>query len=383
MRRAPAALLLLLGLPAVAQQSGWNNTPPQQGWSTAQEASAVGSAQRAARDTTRSQELSLLSQLQGIDESLQRVQGELLGLEQRVTDLEATRASNEAELTTASESVAAQKSTAADQLGALYRLHRQGLARVIFGAEDPADLRRRGTYLMGILNADLERIAAFRDAVERKQEAVATVEQDVRALDALRLDLEAKAAELRSAKAEKLRFLESIRSKRDLTLRANTEFRGVRSEVETLLGQEPTRRLAGGSAGRVQGSASEGGAFRARYGRLPWPVSGRVLKAVLGQGIDIQAEYGTPVRSVHGGVVRLASYVRGYGQTVAVEHGTYKTVYAHLTGLRVKLGEQVTEGQVVGLVGNTGLTDGQGYVLTFEVRYNGTQQDPRKWLQPR
>lgn len=391
MRRAAAALVLLVALPAVAQQGRWNSTPPQQGWSVAEGRGTgmgtgmgtAGTTQRAARDAARTQELSLLTQLQGIDEELLRVQEELLGLEERVSDLEVRRESDEEQLSSASESVSAQKGAAAEQLGALYRLHRQGLARVIFGAEDPADLRRRGTYLMGILNADLQRIADFRDAVARKREAVATVEQDVRALDALRLDLEAKATELREAKTEKLRFLDSIRSKRDLTMRINTEFRDVRSEVGDLLGHEKELQSPGSASALPASPPGEGGSFRARYGRLPWPVSGRIIKAVLGQGIDLQAEYGTPVRSVHGGVVRLASYVRGYGQTVAVQHGAYKTVYAHLTGLRVKLGERVTEGQVVGLVGNTGLTDGQGYVLTFEVRYNGTKQDPRKWLQPR
>ena len=72
-----------------------------------------------------------------------------------------------------------------------------------------------------------------------------------------------------------------------------------------------------------------------------------------------------------------------YGQTVAIQHGTYKTVYAHLAGIRVRQGQRVSQGDVIGLVGNTGLTDGQGYVLTFEVRYNGTKQDPRQWLRPR
>lgn len=379
-----ALVALLAGPPAAAQSSGWVVT--QQGVGTGM-GTGMGTSgntqQRAVSEAARTQELSLLSQLQQIDEELLGVQGELLSLEDKVADLEASRAVSEAELSTASSTVASQKGAAAEQLSALYRLHRQGLARVIFGAEDPADLRRRGTYLLGIIDADLKRMAAFRDAVTRKQEAVATVERDVRALDALRAELETKAAELKEAKGQKLEFLENIRSKRDLTLRVNTEFRDVRTEVGDLLGHEKEVVRPGSAGSMPANPPGAGGNFRARYGRLPWPVSGRILKAVLGQGIDIQAEYGTPVRSVHAGVVRLAGYVRGYGQTVAVQHGAYKTVYAHLTGLRVKLGEQVEEGQVVGLVGNTGLTDGQGYVLTFEVRYNGTKQDPRKWLRPR
>ena len=97
-------------------------------------------------------------------------------------------------------------------------------------------------------------------------------------------------------------------------------------------------------------------------------------------GIDLAADYGSPVRSVFEGRVKLAQYVSGYGQTVAVEHGPFTTVYGHLSGLRVQPGQRVRGGDVIGLVGNTGLTDGDGYMLTFEVRYNDSAQDPLPWL---
>ena len=100
------------------------------------------------------------------------------------------------------------------------------------------------------------------------------------------------------------------------------------------------------------------------------------------RGIDIEANYGEPVRVVFAGQVTLADYVRGYGQTVAVKHGQYTTIYAHLNGIRVRKGQQLEEGDVVGLVGNTGLTDGDGYMLTFEIRYNSRAQNPGPWLSP-
>lgn len=100
-------------------------------------------------------------------------------------------------------------------------------------------------------------------------------------------------------------------------------------------------------------------------------------------GVDLAADYGSPVRAVFEGRVQLAQYVSGYGQTVAVKHGQFTTVYGHLSGLRVQPGQQVRAGDVIGLVGNSGLTDGDGYMLTFEVRYNGSAQDPLPWLSRR
>ena len=76
----------------------------------------------------------------------------------------------------------------------------------------------------------------------------------------------------------------------------------------------------------------------------------------------------------------MAGPVRGLGQTVAVQHGPYTTVYAHLSGVRVRVDDTVVAGQVIGLVGNTGLTAADGYRLTFEVRYNNSPQDPLPWL---
>ena len=337
-------------------------------------------------DASRTQELSILEQLQGIDEQLGGVQGELVALEERVQMLEQSRADAESDLAQADGTVDGQRDAVADQIAVLYRLHRQGLARVIFGAEDPADLRRRGAYLMQIVDADLRRVGAFKDAIDARREALAAVDRDVRALDALRADLEAKAAELKDQREKRIALLEDIRGRRELTLKAMGEMRDVRQSLGDRLGRE--KEIDSGAAAAAVGQRpatppGDDANFRASYGRLSWPVSGRIQKAVLGQGVDIAAEYGTPVRTVYPGVVRLAGYVRGYGQTVAVQHGAYKTVYAHLAGIRVRQGQRVTEGDVLGLVGNTGLTDGDGYVLTFEIRYNGTKQDPRQWLQPR
>jgi murein DD-endopeptidase MepM/ murein hydrolase activator NlpD len=67
---------------------------------------------------------------------------------------------------------------------------------------------------------------------------------------------------------------------------------------------------------------------------------------------------------------------------VAVKHGSYTTIYAHLNGIRVRKGQKIQAGDVVGLVGNTGLTEGDGYMLTFEIRYNGHAQNPGPWLAP-
>ena len=51
--------------------------------------------------------------------------------------------------------------------------------------------------------------------------------------------------------------------------------------------------------------------------------------------------------------------------------------------MRVTRGQSLRAGEVIGLVGNTGLTDEEGYMLTFQVRYNNSPQDPILWLERR
>ena len=85
-------------------------------------------------------------------------------------------------------------------------------------------------------------------------------------------------------------------------------------------------------------------------------------------GTDIAAPLGTPVIAAMAGRVLLADFLGGYGMTVAIEHaqGTQQTLYAHLSELFVKPGEQVKQGTVIGRVGSTGNSTGPH--LHFELR---------------
>ena len=85
-------------------------------------------------------------------------------------------------------------------------------------------------------------------------------------------------------------------------------------------------------------------------------------------GMDFGAPTGTPVIAAYGGQVAIADALGGYGLTVVLEHaqGTAETLYAHLSELLVKEGEEVKQGDVIGLVGSTGHSTGPH--LHFELR---------------
>jgi murein DD-endopeptidase MepM/ murein hydrolase activator NlpD len=95
----------------------------------------------------------------------------------------------------------------------------------------------------------------------------------------------------------------------------------------------------------------------------------------LHQGTDYGAAYGTPIRAVSDGIVTLAGWHGGHGQMVKLSHsGGLGTGYAHMSRIAVSPGTRVSQGQVIGYVGSTGLSTGPH--LHFEVYRGGVAVNP-------
>ena len=92
-------------------------------------------------------------------------------------------------------------------------------------------------------------------------------------------------------------------------------------------------------------------------------------------GTDFAAATGTPARTVGDGVVSFAGVQGGYGNVVFIKHRNgHETVYAHLSQMNVRVGQSVSQGDTIGLVGATGWATGPH--LHFEFRVHGVHQDP-------
>ena len=96
-------------------------------------------------------------------------------------------------------------------------------------------------------------------------------------------------------------------------------------------------------------------------------------------GTDFGARRSTPILAVNDGRVIYAGWMRGYGKTVKIKHGGgYVSLYAHQSRLRVKRGQYVKRGQIIGYVGSTGRSTGPH--LHFGLMKNGRWIDPMKVL---
>ena len=93
------------------------------------------------------------------------------------------------------------------------------------------------------------------------------------------------------------------------------------------------------------------------------------------EGVDLTAPTGTSVYATGNGTVSQSQVRNGYGELIEIDHGFgYKTRYAHLSARFVKPGDKVTRGQVIGEVGNTGVSSGPH--LHYEVRYRENTVNP-------
>jgi murein DD-endopeptidase MepM/ murein hydrolase activator NlpD len=96
-------------------------------------------------------------------------------------------------------------------------------------------------------------------------------------------------------------------------------------------------------------------------------------------GLDFIAPEGSPVYATGDAVVQHVTTDSGYGKLIVLDHGFgYKTIYAHLSEFKVREGQQIKRGELIGLSGNTGISDGPH--VHYEVVKNGVKMNPENFL---
>ncbi len=118
------------------------------------------------------------------------------------------------------------------------------------------------------------------------------------------------------------------------------------------------------------------GDITSNYGKRSDPFSG---ETVFHTGIDISCNAKSPVRATADGVVSHSGWIQGSGNIVILEHGCgFSTVYAHNSTNKVKVGQTVKRGEVIGLVGSTGKSTGPH--VHYEVWKDGKTVNARMYL---
>ena len=338
----------------------------------------------------------LLDSMLEIERKLVAVEQDLLKLQETADEHEQSRIRHSDELAAAQASLDRLQEDIGARARALYRINRRGFARIVFSAEDPGDLRKTGRYLEALLNEDDARTQKVVEQLQIKEAALERIETDRSALSALQAELRLKEADLVNQQAKMATAKADVETRLGLAEAAMQVRERGRTQLSDRLPQQGAEPSTSSPAEVASSpSTSQRKSFAQQQGSLPWPTTGTVMRGFgrsqnpangsrdQNDGIDIKAAFGTPVRAVADGVVNHTGYVDGFGLVVVLEHDSYATVYAHLGRIQVSRGASVDQGDPLGLVGETGVIDGGGPRLHFEVRYHQSPQNPLQWLRSR
>jgi murein DD-endopeptidase MepM/ murein hydrolase activator NlpD len=331
--------------------------------------------------------------LRAVKESERKISRQLLQLDASVSQAEArldrvsnSMSSTRADLETAevqceaAESQLSEQSTrVSDRLLAIYQRHEARPIEVLLGSSSFGDFTNRLYLLNQVVDRDAEILEEYGAARAQAESWREELEVRCRELE----DLQAKIAKEKRRTASKRRSAErekeSILEDRAAWERALAELEHDSREIETML-----QRRQHTPEGRDRPAKPWNGKFilpvngrvTSRYGYRRHPIY-KVRK--LHTGLDIAAPHGTPIRSAGDGTVVDARRWGGYGNCIVIGHGSeLATLYGHCSRLAVTKGQKVTQGQVIGYVGSTGLSTGPH--LHFEVRKDGRPTNPKPYM---
>lgn len=273
---------------------------------------------------------------------------------------------------------------AGSRLAALYKVHRRGGLAAAAVAETPVEILRRRQALKRLLAQDeemLRQFTAYAAELAELDDRLTQAEERHRQRREEYDRLVQAAGRERSARE---RLLAEIRDRRAVQLAALERLAGAARELD--------REIASlARPGSRRPPAPGERPFSAMKGLLPPPVAGRITHlfgpyklpgakaAGFRSGIDIAADRGEPVASVHAGRVVFAREFKGYGQLVIIDHGEhYYSVYGHLEEIFTAEERQVAAGEVIATVGDSAALEGPA--LHFELRHHGKPLDPSEWL---
>lgn len=264
--------------------------------------------------------------------------------------------------------------------------------KVIFEANSFMDLLDRITMVEEIDAADRRRIDQMRVAADIVIATQLSLESEKNALEETRVQLAADEEALAEKRSESDDILYELEKKAE-------EFELLMEQSEALQ-EELMQEIAGKEKELEEAKYDEYLAKLALQGENPpsdatWltPVSGYTISSPFGMrthpilgtqrmhnGIDMACAQGTPIYATRAGKVTVASYqAGGAGNYVSINHlDGFASIYMHMTHYVVSVGQTVSQGQLIGYVGSTGLSTGPH--LHFGISYAGTYVNPLAYI---
>ena len=268
------------------------------------------------------------------------------------------------------------------RLTAFYKYAKRGYVHILTTSQDIEQLRKRMKYLQVIMNGDQKLLQELADVEQELNREIALIEERVRIIEGMKKAESARLSSIKGDQDKKVFLLMKVHNEKEFYETLVKELQRASLNLkETLLDldrqQKKKKALPSG--------------FAKSKGRLPLPFRGKIIKSHDRWGVDIvktqkgifiQGPLGSEVKAIFPGRVDFSGRLKGYGQTIVINHGSrFFTVSAHLSERYKEKGDRVEEGTVIGLLGHTGPFEKPR--LYFEIRRAGTPLNPLKWVKVR
>jgi septal ring factor EnvC (AmiA/AmiB activator) len=369
-----AGLILTLGLPGLQA-----NRKDQIEKDITQKKKDIGdikkeiSVTREKEKKIRGKESSILENLNSLETELYKKEKELKQMEDRLAQIKERLRQARGQIAMLNNGLERTRGELFSRLTALYKMGRTPPETILLTSQSFPDLLKIDKYFRVIINSDARLAETYQYQVTLKERYQEELTRDQQQWERNISGVGKKKAEIQSIKKEKQALLKSIQNQKVVYQKLIKELEERAKNLQTLV-QKLEREKSLLSYGKTKPENFKG--------RLTPPVHGKVISLFKerGQnGIEIQSAMGTEIRAVLPGKVLYADWFKGFGNIVIIDHGDHVfTVSGYCSELLKKAGEEVAQGEAIGLVGSAGSLKGPS--LYFEIRHQGKAQDPMDWI---
>lgn len=327
--------------------------------------------------------LSTQKELDKISTNLNRLNSQVGATEKRINLVQNELTQAERELNNVQNEISGQREVLNRRLVAIYKYGYQSYLEILFQSKNFGEFITRFELIGTLVHNDLSMLKTLQhqmNQIAEKKKVIAEKQMELQREKKIYTKLQNQTKDQHSLWASRIKMqrqeLAAIQNDRKKLEEALDELERTSREMESQIRNLQNNNREKLGTGSMVWPLTIRGRISSYFGYRTHPI---LKKRKYHSGIDIAAPRGTPILAADDGIVIFSSTNGGYGKMVTLDHGAgISTVYAHCDVLLVSVKQKVTKGQRIALVGTTGLSTGPH--LHFEVRKNGTPNDPLSYL---
>lgn len=253
---------------------------------------------------------------------------------------------------------------------------------ILFSSKSLPEILASSYYLQILAKDDQKAFFEFKSDWERYLTDKKMREELIITLEQRRDERETELSRLNEERKKKKDILNNVAKEENVKKKLEKEIKSAQRKLEEFIVELEKKRAKAKSGSNY---------LENNRGTLPWPCRGKVITKfgkiihpkyntkTKNNGINISARYGDNVHAIAPGKVVYADRFMGYGNLVLIDHldGFY-SLYGHLAEILVNVGVKISEGRIIGRIGESGSLSGP--MLHFELRKDGKAVDPLAYL---